>query len=80
MKLALIALTIEIALTRVFISSWGWAVVIVALYCTFVYIRKTIAIKKQNENRPETELRNTMIRANIRGNSNNQKLYNLHAG
>jgi hypothetical protein len=46
MKLALIALTIEIALTRVFISSWGWAVVIVALYCTFVYIRKTIAIKK----------------------------------
>lgn len=80
MKLALTALAIEIGLARFLTSSWGWAVAIVALYCTFVYIRKTMAIKKQNKDNRELEYGNTMIRANVRGNSKKQKLYNPYAG
>lgn len=79
MKLALMALAIEIGIARFFISSWGWAVVIVALYCTFVYVRKTIAMKKQSKNNPELEFGNAMIQGNVSGNSKKQKLYNTYA-
>lgn len=80
MKLALMALAIEIGMARFFMSSWGWAVVIVALYCTLVYVRKTISMKKQSKNKPELEFGNAMIQANVRSNSKKQKLYNTYSG
>lgn len=52
MKLALMALMIEICLVRLFIHSWGWAAVFVLLYCAFVYLvmwRKVFLLKKQNK-------------------------------
>lgn len=76
MKLALMALSVEIGLARLFTNSWGWAVAVVALYCTFVYVRQTIAMKKTNRNEPELKHRNTMIQANMRRNSKKQNLYN----
>ena len=51
MKLALMALAIEISLARMFVGSWGWAVVIVVLYCALVYVfmaRKVLLSKNQN--------------------------------
>ena len=68
MKVALMALAIEISLARMFVSSWGSAVaiimlyctlalVIVLLYCTLVYvfkIRKVLASKKHSTSNIKT--------------------------
>ena len=71
MKLALMALTIEICLARLFVGSWGWAVLIVVLYCTFVYIRKTISIKKQNKQAIKRE--NDVKQKSDNGNTKSEK-------
>ena len=51
MKLALMALAIEISLARMFVGSWGWAVVIVLLYCISVYARQLLIVNKPKRNK-----------------------------
>ena len=51
MKLALMALAIEISLARMFVGSWGWAVVIVLLYCISVYARQILIVNKPKRNK-----------------------------
>ena len=70
MKLALIALAIEISLARMFVGSWGWAVVIVVLYCALVYVfmaRKVLLSKKPNTSNIKTG--STMLQGSINGNT-----------
>lgn len=70
MKLALMALVIEISLARMFVGSWGWAVVIVVLYCTLVYgfkSRKVLLSKKQNTSNIKPG--STMLQGTINGNT-----------
>jgi len=49
MKLALIALVIEVCLARLIVGSWGWAIVTVVIYCTIVYVRHTVLIRKERK-------------------------------
>lgn len=77
------ALVIEICLVRVFVSSWAWAVVVVVLYCIFVYIRQVLLIKKQNKNKSGIESENTfegtLIQDSTNGNRKSRKqLYNMY--
>ncbi len=54
MKLALMALAIEISLVRMFAGSWVWAMGIVFLYCALVYIvrgPKILLPKKRTKNK-----------------------------
>jgi low affinity Fe/Cu permease len=55
MKLALMALAIEISLVRMFVGSWGWAVVIVLLYCISVYARQILIVNKPKRNKFKIE-------------------------
>ena len=55
MKLALMALAIEISLARMFVGSWGWAVVIVFLYCISVYARQILIVIKPKRNKFKME-------------------------
>lgn len=55
MKLALMALAIEISLARMFVDSWGWAVVIVLLYCTSVYAILILIVNKPKRNKFKME-------------------------
>lgn len=78
MKLALIALAIEICIARLFAGSWGWAVVIVLLYCTLVYLRQKILIKKQEKNESRVEFENLTRQDNLKGNKRKRKqIYNM---
>lgn len=51
MKLALVALAIELGLARIIAGSWLWAAVIVVAYCLFVYVRQTKFIKRSDADR-----------------------------
>lgn len=55
MKLALMALAIEISLARMFVDSWGWAVVIVLLYCISVYARQILIVNEPKRNKFKME-------------------------
>ena len=55
MKLALMALAIEISLARMFVDSWGWAVVIVLLYCISVYAGQILIVNKPKRNKFKME-------------------------
>ena len=75
MKLALIALAIEISLARLLTSSWIWAVVVVFVYCTLVYARmsyKAALEKKQNGNKFVGEPDSFIAQDNIYVNRNNK--------
>ncbi len=61
MKLALMALAIEISLARVFVGSWVWAVVIVLLYCILVYEKQISIVNKQKKNKFKMEDEYPMI-------------------
>ncbi len=61
MKLALMALAIEISLARVFVGSWVWAVVIVLLYCILVYAKQISIVNKQKKNKFKMEDEYPMI-------------------
>lgn len=67
MKLALMALVIEIFIVRIFISSWKWAAVIVGLYCILVYIWQTILTKKQKRTKSGTEYEDIWRQDSISG-------------
>jgi hypothetical protein len=76
MKLALIALATEISLARMFVGSWGWAVVIVVLYCTLVYVFiacKVLLSKKQNTSNIKPG--STMLQGAINGNTKRKELF-----
>ena len=76
MKLALMALAIEISLARMFVGSWGWAVVTVVLYCTLVYVfmaRRVLLSKKQNTNNIKTG--STMLQGSINGNTKSNEQF-----
>lgn len=61
MKLALMALAIEISLARVVVGSWIWAVVIVLLYCILVYAKQISKVNKQKKTRFKMEDEYRMI-------------------
>lgn len=68
MKLALMALTIEIGLVRLFIHSWGWAAAFVLVYCALVYLvmwRKVFLLKKQNKNTSPIDTEYTVIQNSL---------------
>ena len=74
MKLALMALAIETSLARMFVGSWGWAVVIVVLYCTLVYVfkfHKVLLSKKQNTSNRKSG--STMLQGSINGNTKSKE-------
>ena len=74
MKLALMALAIEISLARMFVDSWGWAVVTVLLYCTLVYVfmaRKVLLSKKRNTSKIKSG--STMLQGSINGNTKSKE-------
>ena len=76
MKLALMALAIEISLARMFVGSWGWAVVIVVLYCALVYVfmtREVLLSKKQNTSNIKPG--STMLQGSIKGNTKSKELF-----
>ena len=59
MKLALMALVIEICLARVFAGSWQWAIAIALIYCSIVYIHMNLLIKNQDKNKSVKEFKGT---------------------
>ena len=85
MKLALMALAIEISLARLFVSSWGSAVAIVLLfctlalaivllYCTLVYVfkvGKVLVSKKQNISNIKSG--SAMLQGSINGNTKSKE-------
>ena len=76
MKLALMALAIEISLARMFVGSWGWAVVTVVLYCTLVYVfmaRRVLLSKKQNTSNIKPG--STMLQGSINGNTKSKEQF-----
>ncbi len=80
MKLVLLALAIEISLARMFAGSWVWAVAIVVIYCTLVYVRQMLLIKKQNKgkSRMKVEFGHIMIKSRIDSNNKSEKhLYSM---
>ncbi|MEJ7680292.1 MAG: hypothetical protein WKG06_21040 [Segetibacter sp.] len=79
MKLALIALAIEICLARIFAGSWVRAEVIVVLYCLFVYARQKMLIKKQNKDKPPIETKDTLMQDYMDGKTKSEKkLYHVY--
>lgn len=81
MKLALMALAIEISLVRMFVDSWDWAAAFVVLYCTLVYVfmsRKVLLSRKQNTSNIKFE--STRLQDSLNGNTKSKKqLYNRYA-
>jgi len=73
-KLVLMVLALEISLARIFAGSWIWAVLIVLLYCTFVYIRQTLITKSRNKSGIGNDF--TMIEGRINSNSKMRKQLN----
>ena len=76
MKLALMALAIEISLARIVVGSWGWAVVTVLLYCTLVYVfmaRKVLLSK--NPNTSNIKPGSTMLQGSINGNTKRKEQF-----
>ncbi len=64
MKLALMALAIEISLARIFAGSWGLAVLFVFIYCIMVYIvvnRRSFSMKKRIKNKTKIEFGYTVM-------------------
>ncbi len=68
MKLALMALAIEIGLARLLVGSWLWAGVIILFYCIYVYKKHVGLMKKQEKDNCKTVFEDTIIRGNINGN------------
>lgn len=81
MKLALMALVTEIFLARLFAGSWGLAVMLVAIYCTIVYIimtRKVWLTKKRNKNKTKTNSQFNIIQGMNRNNSSEKQVYTMY--
>ncbi|MEJ7683967.1 MAG: hypothetical protein WKG06_40170 [Segetibacter sp.] len=79
MKLVLVALVIEISLARIFAGSWGWAVVIVLIYCMLVYVRQMLLIKKRNKNKSRMDVGSEHLIIKGRINSNNKSEKHLYS-
>ena len=80
MKLALMALAIEISLARVFVSSWGWAAAFVVLYCTLVFVymsRKVWLSRKQNTQGMKSE--SSIFQGYVNSNTKRERHYNMYA-
>lgn len=80
MKLALMALVIEIFLARIFAGSWGLAVMLVAIYCTIVYAvmsRKVWLTKKREKNKTKTNSEFNFIQVINRNKSSEKQFYTI---